>query len=177
MQKTFLIGAVAGVLLTAISFALGWYINGDLKDAEYLKQKHEAALAAIRERNQKEAQWIQERDDLLSTARRDQNEIQAKYIELIDSLSVNCTLPSDDNGSGRMQSHSSGASDNLPANSGTTARAQSTQTDKPSQPSCAVYKDSLKKAKARILYEAKEHDICATHYNTLLKIYQSVSSK
>lgn len=177
MQKTFLIGAVAGVLLTAISFALGWYINGDLKDAEYLKQKHEAALAAIRERNDKEAQWIQTRDDLLSAARRDQAKIRDKYLELVDSLSLNCNISAANNGFGWMQSHSSRAGDDMSQNSGTVARAQSTQSDKPSRSSCAVYKNSLKKAKARILYEAKEHDICATHYNTLLKLYQSVSTK
>lgn len=175
MQKTFLIGAVSGILLLAASFSLGWYINGDLKDAEYLQQKHEAALAAIRERNEKEAQWIQERDDLLSAARRDQAEIQNKYFELTNSLSVNCTLPTSDSGAGGMQSYSGRAGNNLPTTSNTAPRAESTKTDKPSQPSCAVYKNSLKKAKARILYEAKEADICSTHYNTLLKIYQSVS--
>ena len=34
--------------------------------------------------------------------------------------------------------------------------------------------DALAKAKQRILYEAKERDICAVHYNTLLKLYSSM---
>lgn len=61
----------------------------------------------------------------------------------------------------------------LSSTSNTAAGIKSEKTDKQSGTSGRVCEKSLVKAKKQILYYGKELDICAVHYNTILKIYKS----
>lgn len=61
----------------------------------------------------------------------------------------------------------------LSADSAVTAGTQSGKTDKQFRTGRIVCEKSLVKAKQQILYYGKELDICAVHYNALLKIYNN----
>lgn len=143
---------------------------------EYRLSMEQKLSQAVEDRIATEDAWRERARQLQSLADKDRAALEAKYRELLRSVSVSnsASLPNDGNGM-HNSAKSSGADNGLPSTSGAAGRADTAKTDRQPRQSCRVYQDALTKAKKRILYEAKERDICATHYNTLLQIYQSVS--
>ena len=78
----------------------------------------------------------------------------------------------------RMQLDSSAARHDLPDVTRTSGGAQDNTTAQPSRASCELYQTQsakleqrLTSCESRLLYEAREFDALATHYQTLLSIY------
>lgn len=142
---------------------------------EYRINAAERLKQAMDEKQASEAYWRGQLLQLQSSAGRERDEIEKRYRELLLSVSVGGSADRANDGK-RMHDSAKGAGDGngLPAAARAAAGAQSSQTDRQPRPSCRVYQDALTKAKKRILSEAKERDICAVHYNALLKIYNSV---
>ena len=65
----------------------------------------------------------------------------------------------------------SASGEQMPATSSATAAAKQTSSSKSSKASGELSKKLLR-CEARLLYEAKEFDILATHYNVLLNTYE-----
>ena len=143
---------------------------------EYRLSMEQKLSQAVDDRIAAEDAWREYTRQLQTVADRDRAALEAKYHELLQSVSVSNSTPLPDDGNGMHDgAKSTGADNDLSSTSGSARRTDTAKTDRQSRPSCGVYKDALTKAKKRILWEAKERDICAIHYNTLLQIYQSVS--
>lgn len=144
---------------------------------EYRLSMEQKLSQAVDDRIAAEDAWREHTRQLQTVADRDRAALEAKYRELLQSVSVSNSAPLSDDGNGMHDSaKSTGADNGLPSTSGSSGGAGTAKTDRQSRPSCRVYQDALTKAKKRILWEAKERDICAIHYNELLQIYQSVSN-
>lgn len=145
---------------------------------EYRLSMEQKLSQAVEDRLATEDAWRERTRQLQLLADKDRAALEAKYRELLRSVSVSNSASLSDDGNGMHDcAKSTGADNGLPSNAGVADRVGTTKADRQPRQSCRVYQDALTKAKKRILYEAKERDICSIHYNTLLKIYQSVSNK
>ena len=144
---------------------------------EYRLSMEQKLSQAVEDRLATEDAWRERARQLQSLADKDRAALEAKYRELLRSVSVSDSTSLSNDGNGMHDSTKSAGADNgMPTTSGAAGRAGAAKADRQPRQGCRVYQDALTKAKKRILYEAKERDICATHYNTLLQIYQSVSN-
>lgn len=159
--------------------AFGGYKYASLQaEYEYYKDLSDAkqqVIQALDEQAKIEKQWREQVAQLRFSAAADRQQIEARYIGLLKSLSDTDSNAVNSGTDERMRNSNNAASSNSMSGIASTAGGTgAAQTDRQPRQSCRVYQDALVKAKKRILYEAKERDICATHYNTLLKIYNSV---
>ena len=151
-------------------------VQSDKKFYEYRLSMEQKLSQAVENRIATEDAWRERARELQSLADKNRTALETKYRELLRSVSVGDGANRSNDGNGMHDdAKSTGADNGLPSTSGSTGRTDAAKTDRQSRPSCRVYQDALTKAKKRILWEAKERDICAIHYNTLLQIYQSVS--
>ena len=160
--------------------AFGGYKYASLQaEYEYYKDLSDAkqqVIQALDERAKIEKQWREQVAQLRFSAATDRQQIESRYFGLLKSLSDTASNAVSAGADERVRKSNDAASSNSVSGIASTAGGVVTaQTGRQSRPSCGVYKDALTKAKKRILWEAKERDICAIHYNTLLQIYQSVS--
>lgn len=142
---------------------------------EYRINAAERLKQAMDEKQASEAYWRGQLLQLQANSGRERDEIEKRYRELLLSVSAGggVNRPNDGN---RLHNSakSSGDSNGLPTIAGSSAGTQSSKKDRQPRQSCQVYQNALSQAKKRILFEAKERDICAVHYNTLLKLYNSM---
>lgn len=147
-------------------------------EAEFYEYRIDAAerlKQAMDEKQASEAYWRGQLLQLQASAGRERDEIEKRYRELLRGVSTGGGAHRSDDGKRMYDSaKNTGDGDGLSATAGAAARADTAQTDRQSRSGCSVYQNALAKAKRRILFEAKERDICAVHYNTLLKLYNSV---
>lgn len=147
-------------------------------EAEFYEYRIDAAeklKQAMDEKSASEAYWRSQLLQLQASAGRERDEIEKRYRELLRGVFAGGGAHRSDDGKRMYDSaKSTGDGTNLPATAGAAARADTVQTDRQSRSGCSVCQNALAKAKRRILFEAKERDICAMHYNTLLKLYNSV---
>ena len=170
-----LIIAVLACIASAYCGAEYAAMKAEAEFYEYRINAAEKLKQAMDEKQASEAYWRGQLLQLQSSAGRERDEIEKRYRGLLLSVSASSGVNRPDDGNRLHNSaKNTGNCDRLPTAAGTAAGAQSNQKDRQSRPSCRVYQDALTKAKQRILFEAKERDICAVHYNTLLKIYNSV---
>lgn len=172
--------ALIAVCACAISAFFGYQyaaVKAEKTFYEYRLSAEQSLSQAVEDRIATEDAWRERARQLQTLADKDRAALEAKYRELLRSVSVSdsASLPDDGNGV-RVSAKSAGADNGMPTTSGAAGRAGAAKADRQPRQSCRVYQDALTNAKKRILYEAKERDICATHYNTLLQIYQSVSN-
>ena len=141
---------------------------------EYRLQAEQQYRQAVEARQETESFYIEQIRQLQLKSADLRREIEAKYQSLLQSVNRD----NDSDGAGAAErvcdTKSAGDGDGLPAAARAADRTQSSQKNRQPRPSCRVYQNALSQAKKRILFEAKERDICAVHYNTLLKIYNSV---
>ena len=162
-----IVSAYAGAKYAAIKAEAGFY-EYRIDAAEKLKQ-------AMDEKSASEAYWRGQLLQLHASAGRERDEIEKRYRELLRGVSAGGGTHRSDDGKRMYDSaKSTGDGNNLPATAGAAAGTGTAQTDRQSRSGCSVYQNALAKAKRRILFEAKERDICAVHYNTLLNLYNSV---
>ena len=147
-------------------------------EAEFYEYRIDAAerlKQAMDEKQASEAYWRGQLLQLQANAGRERDEIEKRYRELLLSVSDGSGVNRSNDGNRLHNSaKSAGDGNGLPTAAGTADRTQSSQKDRQPRPSCRVYQNALSQAKKRILYEAKERDICAVHYNALLQIYNSI---
>lgn len=159
--------------------AFGGYKYASLQaEYEYYKDLSDAkqqVIQALDERAKIEKQWREQVAQLRFSAATDRQQIESRYFGLLKSLSDTASNAVSAGADERVRKSNDAAGGNSVPGIASTARgAGAAKTDRQPGQSCRVYQDTLVKAKKRILYEAKERDICATHYNTLLQIYNSV---
>ncbi len=151
-------------------------VQSDKRFYEYQLSMEQKLSQAVENRIATEDAWRERARELQSLADKDRTALETKYRELLRSVSVGDGANRSNDGNGMHDcAKSTGADNGLPSNAGVADRADTAKADRQPRQSCRVYQDALTKAKKRILYEAKERDICSVHYNTLLQIYQSVS--
>lgn len=160
--------------------AFGGYKYASLQaEYEYYKDLSDAkqqVIQALDERAKVEKQWREQVAQLRFSAAADRQQIEARYIGLLKSLSDSDSNAVNSGTDERVRkSNDTASSNSMPGTARVAGGTDTAKADRQPRQSCRVYQDALTKAKKRILYEAKERDICATHYNTLLQIYQSVS--
>ena len=147
-------------------------------EAEFYEYRIDAAeklKQAMDEKQASEAYWRGQLLQLQANAGRERDEIEKRYRELLLSVSAGSGVNRPDDGNRLHNStKNTGNCDRLPTVTGTVAGTQPSQKNRQFGQGCGVYKDALTKAKKRILFEAKERDICAVHYNTLLRLYNSM---
>ena len=147
-------------------------------EAEFYEYRIDAAerlKQAMDEKQASEAYWRGQLLQLQASAGRERDEIEKRYRELLLGVSAGGGAHRSDDGKRMHDSaKSAGDSDRLSATAGAAAGAGTAQTDRQSRSGCSVCQNALAKAKQRILFEAKERDICSAHYNTLLKLYNSM---
>ena len=141
---------------------------------EYRLQAEQQYRQAVEARQETESFYIEQLRQLQLKSADLRSEIEAKYQSLLQSVNrdngANCAGAAE-----RVRdTKSAGDGNGLPAIARASAGTQPSQKNRQSGQGCSVYQDALTKAKKRILYEAKERDICAVHYNTLLNLYNSV---
>ena len=167
------------VVTACLICAFGGYKYASLQaEYEYYKDLSDAkqqVIQALDERAQIEKQWREQVAQLRFSAAADRRQIEARYMGLIKDLS-NTDSTADNAGAtdGVRKSNDTASSNSVSGIASTARGTGAAQTDRQPRQGCRIYQDALVKAKKRILYEAKERDICATHYNTLLQIYNSV---
>lgn len=172
---------VIALVVAAACFicAFGGYKYASLQaEYEYYKDLSDAkqqVIQALDERAQIEKQWREQVAQLRFSAAADRRQIEARYLGLIKDLS-NSDPVADNAGAtdGVRKSNDAAGGNSMPGTARVAGGTGTAKTDRQSGQGCSVYQNALTKAKNRILYEAKERDICATHYNTLLKIYNAV---
>lgn len=143
---------------------------------EYRLSMEQKLSQAMDDRIAAEDAWRERARELQLLADKNRTALETKYRELLRSVSVGDGANRSNDGNGMHNSAKSAGADNGMSSAAEVAdRSDAAQTDRQSRQSCSVYQNALTKAKKRILYEAKERDICSVHYNTLLQIYQSVS--
>ena len=170
-----LIIAVLACIASAYCGAEYAAMKAEAEFYEYRINAAEKLKQAMDEKQASEAYWRGQLLQLQSSAGRERDEIEKRYRELLLSVSVGGSADRANDGKRMHDSaKSAGDSDRLSAAAGAAARADTAQTDRQSRSGCSVCQNALAKAKRRILFEAKERDICAVHYNTLLKLYKSV---
>ena len=142
---------------------------------EYRLTSEQKYREAVEARTKIEERWRTEVSQLQSSANENKLALEKRYQDLLQRLysSGNNNTANDTD---RMHVNTKGTGDSnaLPYSAKSASGAIANQTDQQSRASSKVYRDALKKAKQRILWEAKERDICATHYNALLQIYLKV---
>lgn len=141
---------------------------------EYRLQAEQRYRQAVEARQETESFYVEQLRQLQLKSADLRKEIEAKYQSLLQSVNRDNGADSADTTERVCDAKSAGDGNGLPTAAGATDRTQSSQKNRQSGQGCGVYKDALAKAKQRILYEAKERDICAVHYNTLLKLYNSM---
>ena len=141
---------------------------------EYRLQAEQRYRQAVEARQETESFYVEQLRQLQLKSADLRKEIEAKYQSLLQSVNRDNGADSADTTERVCDAKSAGDGNGLPATAGVACRTDTTKTDRQSGQGCGVYKDALAKAKQRILYEAKERDICAVHYNTLLKLYSSM---
>ena len=141
---------------------------------EYRLQAEQRYRQAVEARQETESFYVEQLRQLQLKSTDLRKEIEAKYQSLLQS--VNRDNGADGAGAAeRVRStKSAGDNDGLPATARIAAGTQSSKKDRQPRPSCRVYQNALSQAKKRILFEAKERDICSAHFNTLLKLYNSM---
>lgn len=151
-MKTHLILAVASALLVLILTAVTAYIELRAFKDDVLKQQ---ALVQKQIRKQEQAlhETVLQVQEQTST---DVSSIDRAYTELLNERG----LFESDSSNGRV--HETAAA---------TGRSGQTENTKPLATSARLSKQ-LRACEARLIYEAKEYDILATHYNALLAIYK-----
>ena len=167
------------VVTACLICAFGGYKYASLQaEYEYYKDLSDAkqqVIQALDERAKIEKQWREQVAQLRFSAAADRRQIEARYIGLLKSLSDSDSNAVNSGADERVRkSNDTASSNSVPGTARVTGGAGTAKTDRQSGSSCRIYQDALAKAKKRILYEAKERDICASHYNILLKIYNSV---
>lgn len=160
--------------------AFGGYKYASLQaEYEYYKDLSDAkqqVIQALDERTKIEKQWREQVAQLRFSAAADRRQIEARYFGFLKSLSDTASNAVSAGADERVhKSNDTASSNSVPGIASTAGGTGAVQTDRQPGQGCRVYQDALTKAKKRILYEAKERDICSVHYNTLLQIYQSVS--
>lgn len=172
---------VLALIVAAACFicAFGGYKYASLQaEYEYYKDLSDAkqqVIQALDERAKIEKQWREQVAQLRFSAAADRRQIEARYFGLLKSLSDTDSNAVSIGTDERVRKSNDTASGNsVPGTARVAGGASTAKTDRQSGQGCSVYQNALTKAKKRILFEAKERDICATHYNTLLKIYNSV---
>lgn len=141
---------------------------------EYRLQAEQRYRQAVEARQETESFYVEQLRQLQLKSTDLRKEIEAKYQSLLQSVNrdngANCAGAAE-----RVRdTKSTGDGDNMPAIAEAAGGADTTKADRQSGQGCGVYQNALTKAKQRILFEAKERDICAVHYNTLLNLYNSV---
>ena len=170
-----LIIAVLACIASAYCGAEYAAMKAEAEFYEYRINAAEKLKQAMDEKQASEAYWRGQLLQLQANAGRERDEIEKRYRELLLSVSASSGVNRPDDGNRLHNSaKSAGDSNGLPTAAGAAARADTAQTDRQSRSGCSVCQNALAKAKRRILFEAKERDICAVHYNTLLKLYNSV---
>lgn len=141
---------------------------------EYRLQAEQRYRQAVEARQETESFYVEQLRQLQLKSADLRKEIEAKYQSLLQS--VNRDNGADGTGAAERvrDTKSAGGNDGLSAIARIAAGTQSSQKDRQPRPSCRVYQNALTKAKKRILFEAKERDICSAHFNTLLNLYNSV---
>lgn len=151
-------------------------VQSDKKFYEYRLSMEQKLSQAVENRIATEDAWRERARELQLLADKNRTALETKYRELLRSVSVGDGANRSNDGNGMHDgAKSTGADNDLSSTSESAGGTGAAQTDRQSRQSCSVYQNALTKAKKRILYEAKERDICSVHYNTLLQIYQSVS--
>ena len=170
-----LIIAVLACIASAYCGAEYAAMKAEAEFYEYRINAAERLKQAMDEKQASEAYWRGQLLQLQASAGRERDEIEKRYRELLRGVSAGGGAHRSDDGKRMHDSaKSTGDGNGLPTVTRAAAGSQSSQKDRQPRPSCRVYQDALTKAKKRILSEAKERDICAVHYNALLKIYNSV---
>lgn len=141
---------------------------------EYRLQAEQQYRQAVEARQETESFYIEQLRQLQLKSTDLRKEIEAKYQFILQSVNrdngANCAGAAE-----RVRdTKSAGDGNGLPATAVTAGGTGTTKADRQSGQGCGVYQNALTKAKQRILFEAKERDICAVHYNTLLNLYNSV---
>lgn len=146
-------------IVAAASFAFwGWSKSLELKElrAAALEEQSKAVIEAFKTESELQHQAAQ-----IQSETHDQvfaiEFAAADYLSKLNSLQYNSTPDSPQ----------------VPFLATTSAGAQSDQSSESFGASLRVCKTNLEQAKRRILYEAKEYDILAAHYNALLKLYST----
>lgn len=150
---------VGNVWLFLLFIAL---VSGGYAYFQSLKDFKNEVLAQSREYSkQTEAKENELKNALLSanqTALHESDNINNRFNDLLRGLE-------------RLHGGSSSSAQQVPTASPVRTGAGDTTTAQPLRASGAIHQKLLK-CEARLLYEAKEYDILATHYNELLKIYE-----
>lgn len=141
---------------------------------EYRLQAEQQYRQAVEARQETEDFYLARIRQLQLESANLREEIEAKYQSLLQGVDSDNPSGNSDTDERVCSTKSSADGKCLPASAAVTAGAQSAKTDGQPRQSCSVYKNALTKAKKRILFEAKERDICAVHYNALLNLYNSV---
>lgn len=141
---------------------------------EYRLQAEQQYRQAVEARQETESFYIERIRQLQLKSADLRKEIEAKYQSLLQSVNRDNGTGGADAAERVRDAKSTGDGDSMPATAGAAAGAGTAQTDRQPGQGCGVYQNALTKAKKRILYEAKERDICSVHYNTLLNLYNSV---
>ena len=141
---------------------------------EYRLQAEQQYRQAVEARQETESFYVEQLRQLQLKSADLRSEIEAKYQSLLQSVNRDNGADGADAAKRVRDTKSAGDGNGLPATAVTAGGTGTTKTYRQPRPSCSVYKDALAKAKQRILFEAKERDICAVHYNTLLKLYNSM---
>lgn len=165
------------VIACAVCAFIGYQyatMKADNEFYEYRLQAEQQYRQAVEARQETESFYIERIRQLQLKSADLRKEIEAKYQSLLQS--VNRDNGADGAGAAERVRDTKSArdGDGLPAIARVAAGTQPSKKDRQPRPSCRVYQNALAKAKRHILFEAKERDICAVHYNTLLNLYNSV---
>ena len=164
------------VIACAVCAFIGYQyatMKADNEFYEYRLQAEQQYRQAVEARQETENFYIEQIRQLQLKSADLRKEIEAKYQSLLQS--VNRDNGADSAAAERVRDTKSARDgDNMPATTGAAGGIGTAQTDRQPGQGCGIYQNALTKAKQRILFEAKERDICSVHYNTLLNLYNSM---
>ena len=165
------------VIACAICAFIGYQyatIQAESEFYEYRLQAEQQYRQAVEARQETEDYYVEQLRQLQLKSADLRGEVEAKYQSLLQSVNRDNDSDGADAAERVCDTKSTGDGNGMPTAAGVADRVGTAKADRQPRQSCRVYQNALSQAKKRILYEAKERDICALHYNALLQIYNSI---
>ncbi|WP_281757374.1 hypothetical protein [Succinatimonas hippei] len=141
-----------------VGFTLAYY-RGKNELLSYQLEAQSQYSSILEQKDLTEKIWASTAQEISEQSHNEVNAINQRYNALLT-----------DN---KLLKQSAAKQSCLSTTAATSAGTQSGKTDRQPDSSGKLCEKSLVKAKKQILYYGKELDICAVHYNTILKIYKS----